>query len=178
LPNSFNRYLSPLRNFITLSITKYGLTRKHIENLRKIHYAESFFYKNNLQSVDINKLCTNLLGAIKTIKPDFDFKCDTFGNFFINKNLFTLLLLTMSKEINYIDVAASNSFLQIRASYKSKKALRFVRALNGYSLFEIKTEQNLILIPTKKTNEESVPIESEWEYIFNKFSVLNMYFIK
>ena len=177
LPNSFEKYLSALRISVSISILKHGLQPRHIDNLRKIHIAEALLHKTERQSVDINKLCTNLLSAVKTIKTDFDFRCNANGNFSINKNLFTLLLLSISKSSNSIDVTARNSFLEIKVSHKSEKALSFVRALKGYSLFELKSRQSLIIIPIRETKEESIPIESEWEYIFNKFSVLNIYFI-
>lgn len=177
LPNSFEKYLSALRISVSISILKHGLQPRHIDNLRKIHIAEALLHKTERQSVDINKLCTNLLSAVKTIKTDFDFRCNANGNFSINKNLFTLLLLSISKSSNSIDVTARNAFLEIKVSHKSEKALSFVRALKGYSLFELKSRQSLIIIPIRETKEESIPIESEWEYIFNEFSVLNIYFI-
>lgn len=176
LPNSFEKYLSALRISVSISILKHGLQPRHIDNLRKIHIAESLFHQNERQSVDINKLCTNLLSAVKTIKTDFDFRCNANGNFSINKNLFTLLLLNFAKQKDFIKISAKDNFLKINFEGKAKSLSHLINASGGFSLYEVKTKQTIIIIPANQTNEKSVEIETEWEYLFNIFSVLNLVF--
>jgi hypothetical protein len=176
LPNSFERYLSALRISVSISILKHGLQQRHIDNLRKIHIAESLLFKDRRESADIHKLCTSLLGAVKTIKNGFSFNCQINGNHIINKNLLSLLLLNLAKQKNFLKVSAKKDFLKIRFSDKANHLSHFVKALNGFSLYERKTKQTLIIIPASETNQKSVPIDSEWEYLFDKFSVINLLF--
>ena len=58
------------------------------------------------------------------------------------------------------------------------KNLSTLKALKGYSLFEVKSSKTIIIIPTVKTKQKSVEIESEWDLLFDKFSVLNIFFYK
>ncbi len=176
-PNSAMRYLAALRIYVSLSILKNGLNAKHLENLRKIFTAEAFLNKKSLQSVDIKKLSYNFFESISAIKQDFKFCCNLYGNFLINKKLFTILLLQLSKETKEISLENNNTFLIIKLNGKIKN-LSTLKALKGYSLFEIKNKKTIIIIPTTKTKQKSVEIESEWELLFDKFSVLNIFFTR
>ena len=178
LPNSFKRYLSSLRIFVSLSILKYGLQPRHLENLKKIYCAEAFYHKNSRQSVNIKKLSTNLLNTVTAFRYEFNFYCATEYNYYINKNLFTLLLLEISYESDFINISANENFLLIKCSSKGKQLLKTITALGGFSLFETKSNATLFIIPVFKTQQPSVYIESEWEYLFNKFSIINIFFDK
>lgn len=175
LPNSFERYMSALRIFVSLSILKHGLQPRHLEKLKKIYYAEALFHKNLLGSVDINKLCNNLLGAVRSLNPDFKFYCHTHENYILNKKLFTCLLLTAAKTGN-INVLSHGNFLKIKFSGESEPLSPFVSALGGFLLHERTTTQGIAVIPVTLTAQESVYIESEWEYLFDKFSAVNLFF--
>lgn len=176
LPNSFEKYLSALRISVSISILKHGLQPRHIDNLRKIHIAESLFHQNERQGVDINKLCTNLLEAVSTIKQGFKFEVKVVGNLYLNKNIFTLLLLNFAKQKDFVKISAKDNFLKINFEGKAKSLSHLINASGGFSLYEVKTKQTIIIIPANQTNEKSVEIETEWEYLFNKFSVVNMVF--
>ena len=176
LPNSFERYLSALRTTLSVFILKHGLQTRHLKSLKKIHIAESLLHQNTRQSTDVNSLCTNLLSAVETIKDGFSFKCNLSGNLYLNKNIFTLLILYLAKQKSFLKITQLNEFLLIAFNDKSSDLSPFIKALNGFTLFETKTQQSLIVIPTTETNETSVEIETEWEYLFNIFSVLNLVF--
>lgn len=176
LPNSFERYLSALRISVSVSILKRGLQIKHLKSLEKIYIAEALMLKNTRQSVSVNTLCANLLGAVSIIKDNFSFKCDIINNLYLNKNLFTILLLYLAKEKTFLKITEINDFLLITLNGKTCNLSPFIRALNGLSLFEIKTNKSVIIIPADESGEKSVEIETEWEYLFNKFSVVNMVF--
>ena len=176
LPNSFDRYLSSLRLYISHLILRDGLSKTNFEKLKKIHIAESLLHQNTRQSTDVNSLCTNLLSAVATIKDGFSFKCNLCGNLYLNKNIFTLLILYLAKQKSFLKITQLNEFLLIAFNDKSSDLSPIIKALNGFTLFETKTQQSLIVIPTTETNEKSVEIETEWEYLFNIFSVLNLVF--
>lgn len=176
LPNSFERYLSALRIFVSLSILKRGLKPQHLENLKKIYCAEALYNKILVQSVDINKLCTNLFSAVNTINPDFKFSCRIDGNFYVNKNLFTLFLLYVSKISNTVSVSGNEAFLTVKFPKHNNASLLFLSALGGYEIREIKQNSTLALIPSGESTEASVYIESEWENIFDQFSIVNIFF--
>lgn len=176
LPNSFERYLSALRIFVSLSILKHGLRPRHLENLKKIYFAEALYNKILVQSVDINKLCTNLLRAVNAINTDFKFECRIDGNFYVNKSLFTLFLLQVSKISNTVSVNGNEAFIAIKFSNPNRIPLPFLSALGGYALKETKHNITLALIPSAEATESSVYVESEWENIFDQFSVVNIFF--
>ncbi len=176
LPNSVERYLSAVRISVSVSILKHGLQTRHLKSLKKIHIAESLLHQNTRQSTDVNSLCTNLLSAVATIKDGFSFKCNLSGNLYLNKNIFTLLILYLAKQKSFFKITQTGGFLLIHLDGKPKDVSLLVTALNGFFFFETKTQKSLIVIPTTESNEKSVEIETEWEYLFNIFSVLNMVF--
>ncbi len=174
LPNSFERYLSALRIFVSLSILKHGLQTRHLRNLKKIYSAEIFLYKNSTQSVNIKKLCQNLLGAVKLLCPQLKFNCQTFDTYYLNKNLFSLLLLWIAKHSNYISINYSNFCIYIKFQSKTVPTIPYLKELGGYYL---KLKNNfLAVIPVTKSYTDSVYIESEYEYIFDKFSIVNVFY--
>ena len=176
LPNRYERYLSALRNSVLVLIINKGIKPQYIENLKKLYTAESLLYQTSRQSVNLNKLCASLLGAVKTIKSGFDFNCRINGNYSVNKNIITLLLLNLAKQKDFLKISAKDNFLKIMFHGKANHLSRFVNALDGFSLYERKSKQTLIIIPAPETLKKSVPIDSEWEYLFNKFSVINLLF--
>ncbi len=173
-PNSFERYLSALRVFTSLSILNHGLLPRHLENLKKIYVAEAFYHKNERQCVNLNKLCNNLLCAVSAKNPSFIFSCNINGNYIINKNLLICLLLTCAKT-GELKLSALGEFLLIRPGVQSL-AYPFITSLGGFVLKELKCGREIIIIPAKRTSQNSVYIESEWEYLFDKFSAVNLFF--
>ncbi len=176
LPNSYERYLAALRIFVSLSILKHGLQPHHLEKLKKIYCAEALYNKTLVQSVDINKLCANLLGSVNAINPDFKFSCHINGNFYLNKALFSAFLLQVTKITDTIWVDGNEAFITIRFPNPNNTPLPFLSTLGGYELKETKQNITLTLIPTAQTPQESVYIESEWENIFDQFSAANIFY--
>ena len=168
--------MSSLRFFISLSILKHGLQQKHLENLKKIYVAEAFYNKETTQSVNINKLCVNLFNALKIIKPVFEFRISAMQNHNTNKNLLTLLLLTVSQYTTFCYVHTIEKHIIIRTENNSNILSPIIKALGGYCLREIITNQISIIIPAPTNDNPSVYIESEWELIFDKFSSVNIFF--
>ena len=173
LPNSFERYLASLRIFVSLSVLKHGLLPKHYKNLKKIYTAEAIYNKNTMQSVDINKLCKNLLTAATTIKPDLKFESYINKNVYINKSLFSLLLLSISKISNLIKIEHKSDHICIFFEAFKTQRIPYLQELGGYTLKL--NNKSLALIPVAISNTDSIYQESEFEYIFDKFSVLNIF---
>lgn len=176
LPNSLERYLASLRYLVTLSIAKHGTKKQHLKNLRKIYTAETYIERNLKQSVDISRLSRNLLGAISCFKNDLKFSCSASGNFYINKKLFILLLILISKKSNNIKLSSNDDCVFIKYSGMVSKIAVILKAMNGICFVERKTETSLIILPLIKSNQHSVYIESEWENIFDNFSPVNIFF--
>lgn len=175
LPNSTQRYLASLRRFVSFSIEKHGIGKQHYKNLKKIYLCEAILNKNSLKSIDINKLTNNILNAAANFNYDTKFKTNIRGNLFINKELYSSLLLEIFKK-HPLKVFQQNDLLCLKFSGKIKNLSTVISALNGYILHETKTDQNIIVIPTKKTNQPSVYIESEWEFLFDSYSIVNLIF--
>ncbi len=178
LPNNMARYISALRIYISLQVLKYGLNAKHLERLRKIYIAEAFLNSETTQSVNIGKLVFNLLESVSAIKPDFKYRFKSTGNFLINKKLLIVLLLNLSRRKNFIEIESVNDYLTIKVIGKIKKSLSTVKTLKGLCLYEVKSNQTLIILPSKKTSQKSVPIESEWQNLFDSFSAFNIFFTR
>ncbi len=176
LPNSFERYLASLRNFIFFCVLEHGIQRKHLEKLKKIQKAEAFFNKNIKQSIEISYYCENLLNAVAAFKEDFKFKNKLSGDFSVNKNLLTILLLEITIKNDFIFTSLQNGNLLIYFFGDATPYTLYTKALGGYSLKEIKNNCTAIIIPP--TIEECAPVksESEWDYLFNKFSIVNLYY--
>ena len=174
LPNSFERYLNNLRIYTSLSIIKHGILRRHLYNLRKIHLAEAFLYKNNKESINLKLLTFNILCCVKTVK-NFNFKIDLKKNVIINKNLYVILLLMLSLNSSSINVKFKNGII-IKGKCEIKNTQKLILFLNGHSFFDIKTKKFLIYIPCKTTTLPPVPTISQWELIFDKFSIFNLFF--
>ena len=176
LPNSFERYLASLRNFVSLSILKHGLQQKHFEKLKKIYFAEAILNKKHPQSVDLFRLCFNLLSAVSTIKNKLNFCCEISNNYYINKKLFIFLLVKICESSNKIKLFSNDNFIIIIFNGQFKNSKKILNLLNAIYLQEIKNRISLVAVPIVKTKEKSVYIESEWEYLFDKFSIINLYF--
>lgn len=174
LPNSFERYLMAHRIFVSLSILKYGFQPRHLENLKKIYITEAFYYKESRQSVDIYKLCNNLFRAVKSVNPNCKFCVTASNNHDVNQKLLTLLLLILTQHVEICYVYTTENHIIIETKNNTERAHRFVKAMDGYCLREVFTNRMAIIIPACKTYKASNYVESEWEFIFDKFSPFNI----
>lgn len=178
LPNRFERYLSALRIFVSFSILKHGLNKKHLKNLLKIYTAEALLYRKTVQPANTFKLINNLLNAAKTFKPELNFTLckipDT--RFLINKKIFSVLLLFIAKSVDFINISFVRDYLKITYSQNYKPPLYLINSLKAQFFSEIFTNNTAICIPIKETVENSVYIESDTEYIFDRFSLVNVIF--
>ncbi len=174
LPNSFERYLNNLRIYTSLSIIKHGVLPRHLNNLRKICLAEAFLYKNHKESINLKLLTFNVLCCVKTVK-NFNFKINLHKNVIISKNLYVILLLMLSLDSSFINVKLKNG-ITIIGKGEIKNSQKIILFLNGYSFFDIKTKKFLVYIPCKTTTLPPNPTISQWELIFDKFSIFNLFF--
>ena len=176
LPNSTERYLSALRIYVSLSVLKHGLQARHLKMLKKIYTAEAYLNRNSFLSVDIYKLSTNLFRAAKAIAPNFNFKVAHSSNRYINKAIFTLFLLKISLLSSKCEISFTKESIVVKSDISPGPLSAFLSAMGGYSLYEIHRNRSLLIIPAPKTDKPSVYIESEWELIFDKFSLVNIFF--
>ncbi len=175
LPNSFERYTAALRNLTSILILRNSLNKKHLKNLSKIYSAEAFFYHHK-QPLNIEKFAWGLLGAASLIKPEkLVFSVNCRGNFLINKNIFTVLLLNLSKECSLIEIEVKKDIL-ISFTGNCRKALSALKKLKGFYFYSINTNCGKFIIPVLKTNQESIPFENVWENIAYQFSPVNLFF--
>lgn len=180
LPNIFERYTSSLRILTSLLILKNGLKTKYLKNLSKIYTAEAYFNKNEKQPLDIENFCLSLLCAVSVIKykqsKKFKFKINATGNFYINQQLFTVLILNLCRECEKLNVTANENIIEINFKGGYKKSLISLSKLKGFYFYCAKTQSGKIIIPTKKTAEKSVIFLSVWENIYDRFSAVNLFF--
>ncbi len=176
LPNSFERYTASLRILTSLLILKHGLNKKFLRNLSKIYTAEAFYNNKNLQPLSIQKFALELFYAASVIKPQnliFSINCQ--GNFLINKNVFTVLLLSLLKECDEINITFEKNIV-INFKGNHKKALSALKNLQGYYFYSVFANSGKFIIPALRTNKQSVPFANEWENIVNQFSTVNLFF--
>ena len=175
LQNSFERYLGALRNFVSISITKHGLQERHLKNLKKIYFCEMILNKKVVKCVDISTLTSNLLNAARYLSPNTNLRVNTNGNIFINIELYTFLILNIFKNSS-LSVFFYNDFLCIKFFGNFQRLSPIIKALNASILYEIKTDQSILYIPIKKATQPSIYIESDWEFLFDSFSIVNLIF--
>ena len=175
LPNSFEKYLYQLRIYTSLSIIKYGILPRHLKNLKKIYLAEAFLFKNSMNSTDLCHLSHNLLCCVKSTKK-FNFKLDIPCNVSINVPLYTVFLLQLAKQSSFLRIEFKNGII-ITGNGKIKNSRKIITHLNGCSFFDTKTLNFLIYIPCVKTHLSPIPTISQWELLFDRFSVFNLFFI-
>lgn len=173
LPNSFEKYLYNLRIYTSLSIVKHGILPRHFKNLKKIYLAEAFLFKNDTQSTDLCILSYNLLYCVKNVKK-FDFFIKTERNVSINQKLYSALLLTLAPYNNFLKIEYKNGII-IKGKGEIKKANKIIAYLDGYSFLDIKTKNYLIYIPCQATTDAPTPTVTQWELLFDKFSVFNLF---
>ncbi len=175
LPNYFDRYLSCLRYYVSLSILKHGLSIKHLKNLQKIYIAEAIFYKNTKDNINIEKFTSNLLKAISDVTRNFEFSSEIKGNYMINKNLLELLIILIAKQTEFLQIKSLDNYLTVKFIGKPKNLKPIIYALDGVFLFEMKKNKSIIIIPLRETvyHDETA---SEYQHIFDKFSFFNVFF--
>ncbi len=174
LPNSFEKYLYNLRIYTSISILKHGILPRHLKNLKKIYVAEALLFSKNKLPTNLQLLNYNLLCCVKNIKQ-FNFFININKNVIINQKLYIALLLTLSKNSDFLKIEYNDGII-IKGSGKIKKCQKIIYYLKGYSFFDLKTEKFLIYIPCKTTAISPAPTISQWELLFDKFSVFNLFY--
>lgn len=174
LPNSFERYLYNLRIYTSISILKHGVLPRHMKNLKKIYLTEAFLFKNHTEPTDLRLLSYNLLSCVKSIKK-FDFFTDINKTVLINPTLYTALILELSQNTSYLKIEIKNGII-IKGNGKIKNSNKIIFYLNGHSFFDIKTHNFLINLPCKATSLSPAPTVSQWELIFDRFSVFHLFY--
>ncbi len=172
--NRFASYLNNLRILTSLSILKHGLQTKHLKNLKKIYLAEAFLYKDFAEPINLKLLSFNLLSSVRAVKENFTFNCSLYENYFLNKKLYVALLLLLSQNTNHLSINYKHGIL-IKGTGKINNALSVIKQMKAHYFYEIKTQNYLIFLPTTSTRKPSVQIESEWHFLFDEFSVLNLF---
>ena len=179
LPNKFELYTCILRNTMEVLILKNGIKPKYLNNLMKIHTAESLFTDYE-EPTHIGNFTLEILKAVKIKKlekhQEFEFKVSKTDVFLINKKLFTTLLLILSKNSSKLAVKQYRGKVLIITNHKEKsEILKLLKKLNGKYFFEVKTKLFYILLNLPKTSKKPKEEEKDWEYILNPLSVVNIY---
>ncbi len=175
LPNTFERYLASLRNLTYFYILKYGLNAKYINHLKKINLAEAFFHKKTVQSVDIKNHCENLLFAVLAHNPDLKFYINTNCNHQVNQKLLSILIVNICRFSDFLKIDADGEFLYFNFWGNPKNISNITSALKGNSFYETKSETSLLVISAPETKEKAIPYQSEWEWLFDEFSIVNLF---
>ncbi len=174
LPNRFERYLKSLRLYTSFSISKHGFKDKHLKNLRKICLCEAFLYKHELNVTSLKLLSFNLLTCISSAKSNFNFRLKLPQNVLINKKLYIILLVLLSNNSDFLKLDFQNGIL-IKGNGDIKNSLSVIKNLKSLCFFEIKTQKYLIFLPCEKTDKMPDFTESQWHFIYDKFSLLNIF---
>ena len=174
MPNSFEKYLNKLRIYTSFSILKHGILPKHLKNLKKIYLAEAFLFKSNTKPTDIRLLSHNLLYCVKN-KKDIDFIIDIKQILLINQKLYKALILTLANNSNILKVEFRDGIV-IKGNGKIKSSKKIIHFLGGYSFYNLKTSEFIIVIPCNTTPLSPAPTITQWELIFDKFSPFNLFF--
>ena len=181
LPNSFERYIAALRVLNHLLILKNGITAKRLTALKKIYKTEAFYFKDLVLPFSIAEFSLPLLSAAQILLNEkgenLNFSVSNNEIYLFNKQLFTLLLLELCTTCNYIKITENHTGVNIYFNGKINNSLSIIKNLKGYYFYEKFLKQGVIILPFEKTvNTPNAP-DSEWYYIFDKFSPVNLYFL-
>ena len=180
LPNSFERYIAALRILNHLLVLKSGINKKRLTALKKIYKAEAFYFKNSTSPFSVSDFVLPILSAAQTLlnekNKNFDFSVNTNGIYLFNKQLFTVLLLELCSTSKYIRISDNHLGVNICFNGKINNSLYIIKNLKGYYFYEKFSNKGVIVLPFEKTLVTPSMCESEWYYIFDKFSPVNLYF--
>jgi hypothetical protein len=179
LPNFFDKYTAFLRLAVDNLINKKGFSVKYVEMLKKINFAEGFFYKEEIEPLDVKEYILLLLHVCqlktsnykKTIKVTLRIN----GNFLINKKLLTILLLQLYKSCKKITVAFIKGKIVIMCDRLPPASLKTVTALNGYCLKEVKSQRSAIIIKAERTEKSPIKTNKDWLNLTNPYSLINLF---
>ncbi len=118
-----------------------------------------------------------MLSCIAAEKPSFNFALNLNKNVVINKQLYIILLILLSNESNYLKIEFKNG-IKIYGKGKIKNCLSVIKNLKGSYFFDIKTNKFLIFLPCEETDKNTESTESQWHFIYDKFSYLNIFLDK
>jgi hypothetical protein len=96
------------------------------------------------------------------------------GNYLINKNILTVLLLTLSQKCREIHIKTAENMIIIDFKGNFKKCILPLKKLNGY--YFLTGQNGKFVIPAAKTKQNSVPSYKTLEYFYDRFSPLNLFF--
>ena len=181
LPNTFERYIAALRLLNHLLILKNGITSKRLKILKKIYIAESVYTSQKLSPFSITDFTLEILSAVQTLLckkgKTLNFSVNTNGNYLFNKQLFTLLILEICNSCSYIKISENDIGIVVFTNGEIKNSLPFIKKLKGYYFYENSLNKAIIILPFEKTVLPPVSSETEWYYLFDKFSPVNLYFL-
>lgn len=152
---------------------QHGILPRHLKNLKKIYLAEALLFKNYTESTNLHLLSYNLLYCVKTVK-EFNFFIKINHTVRINKKLYTALLLSLAQYTDFLKIEYKNGII-IKGTGKLNKVNKIIAHLDGYSFLDIKTKNYLIYIPCQTTTLVPTPTVTQWELLFDKFSVFNLF---
>ena len=181
LPNTFERYIAALRVLNHLLILKNGITSKRLKTLKKIYTAEAFYFRKKLSPFSITDFTLSLVSASQTLLykkgKTLNFSLNTKGNYLFNKQLYTLLILEICSSCNYMKITEKDIGIVIFINGEIKNSLPFIKKLKGYYFYENSLNKAIIILPFEKTALTPITNETEWYYLFDKFSPVNLYFL-
>ncbi len=177
LPNKFEKFCAALRNHTQNCILKNGIQKKHLQRLRKIHYAEAIFSRSE-KPVIIAELSRFLVCAchIKRLENDEFLHFLILGDsrFIINEKAYTSLLLCLCQEASFIKIVLKKCGISIFCNSLPDCTLKLIKALNGICLYEKKKKTAGIFIPAVLTDKK-VCDNLYYHSLRDELSIVNIY---
>ena len=184
LPKKSERTLAALRLYVQKSILKRGVCEKNITQLKKIYLTEAIVLKEERDTVDAVRLADVLLGASllllyqRGVRVTLSFTGQ--GVYRLNKRLYSVVLLLLIGEMTdggVIRLCAGQAHIALRVDRlaAADRLLPPLRALNGFLLKERTSGRAVVVIPAERSDQTPDPIENEWVYLADRFSVVNVF---
>lgn len=178
LPNKFERYTASLRNFIHKSALEKEISTKQITILKKILIAEAYANQNlmptNISSFSYKILLKSYFIGLEKNK-NFKFIINLKGNFLICQKSYCLILLSLCKYSEYIEISDYKNSILIKAKNCIKKPNNLLfKKLKAKSFFEIKSKDLIINIPAEKTEKKEEPFNINLS-LNDPFSTINLF---
>ncbi len=182
-PQKSERYLCALRNFLQRKIAKNGYMPQHVKMLKKIYLCEAVFYNSDFyRGCDLYRLTDYLFGAtvLRFLREGKELSSTLSGNgeFLVNFRLYEIAvceLLSFAQNGSAVRFFATDRGVVLALSKASKKPVITSAAHLGASLFRLFPKGEFALFLPLLRGRGEYKIKNETEYLYDRYSVLNVF---
>ncbi len=172
-PKNEEKLLSALRLHYQKKLITDGIKDRYRKKLRDLSFTEAILLPEIPMPYCIEALSYEILTAVR-LKKSFDCYININANYMVDKKLYTLLLLNISRLTDYLEITENNTKILIKGRFKiNEKIIALIQKLRGVVFRENKNAY--ILLTLEKTGKNSEDFPKAYELYRNPLSLVNLY---